>query len=539
MIKKRKLFGLAVVTTAIMIIAIVSIGVTSCSGPEGPIGPEGPQGPAGSTGADGSDGSDGQSGSDGRPAIPVVVYTVTYDTGEDGTKVDSEDLMKGDKASCPENAFRPFTQEQMFVEGAGLYRAGVSNGWILLGWKMEDGSYYDFDKAVNADIHLTADWAMPGKISFDSYGINAIPADADFFDKALDYVIKEPASYYLVIDDDYTSESTKTATVTGISLTIVGIGSERTITCGTGTTDGMLFEINNGARLYLESNVTLKGKSTASAKPLIEITNGWLYMQAGSKITGHNAGQGISTININGATARFVMNGGEISGNRNAGGSSNNSTVIINNSLFTMNGGTITGNTVSGIYGCIRIDSSATTNSSFTMNGGTITGNACVGGDSYSTAGVRIISASYFRMYGGSITGNTGGTVGDVFSGSVGSSPTEAGNIFIRGDAAIGGLTICGVYSSPITIVGTWTGSVQNLNLYARLYDTAERVMSDYNTKVVVAGTASYTLTSADMERFRQVNAMYGSSSLASANITTTTYQFVRTGADMGKILKK
>jgi hypothetical protein len=539
MIKKQKLFKFAAIVTAIMIIAIVSIGVTSCS--EGPMGPEGPQGPAGSNGTDGSDGSSGQDGSDGRPAIPVVVYNITYDTGQEGTAVDPQELMKGDKANRPGNAFRPFTQEQMLAEGAGLYRASTDNGWILLGWKMQDGSYYDFDEPVNADIHLTADWAMPGKI--DTGGIGAVPADADFFDKALDYVIKEPASYFLVIDDDYTAESTKTATPVGISLTIVGIGSERTITSGTGTTNGTLFDINNGAQLHLENNITLKGKVTNSTQPLINITNGTLTMNDGSKITGHTTSNRTGTIYINGATSHFTMNGGEISGNQTINATYDASIIsITNGAQFTLNSGTITGNTVAG-GGCINL---YTNEGSFTMNGGIITGNANTHASGAYPGGVYIqnVTLTGFRMSGGSITGNTG-KMGDVYRAGINATPAASTNkniiIFDEGDGHIGILTTVHhaapaetTTAAQIKIAGRWTGSVQTLNLFYNDAAFGATLYNQYLNKYLVAGLVPYTLTGADIDNFKQVNFM--KSDYVTQSAATVGYVLARAGANMGKI---
>jgi hypothetical protein len=542
MIKKQKLFGLAAIVTAILFIA-VSVGVTSCS--EGPQGPEGPMGPAGSSGTDGSDGSsgqDGQDGTDGRPAIPVVPCTVTYDTGE-GTKVDPQELMKGDKANRPENAFRQFTLEQMYAEGAGLYRTGVSNGWILLGWKMQDGSYYDFDEPVTADIHLTADWAMPGKISTDSNGINAVPADTDFFDKALDFVIKEPASYYLVLDDDYIATTAKTAAAVGISLTIVGLDSERTITCG--TTNGRLFQINNEAQLHLENNITLKGKVTASTSSLIYITNGSLTMNDGSIITGYTTSTINGAIDINSVTASFVMNGGQISGNQNTNTTKDAGIVCIHNAAnFTMNGGTVTENTVRA-GGCINI-LATTPEGSFTMNSGTITGNTNTNTGAY-PGGVYIQRATAtvgLAMSGGSITGNTG-IMGDVFleTSVTGNNPNNI-IIFEAGDAVIGTLTtvrhVGGTGSAPpaqIKIGGNWTGSVQTLNLYytnTTNNATFPNVATQYLNKNLVAGYGDYTLTSAIIDNFKQVNFMR--SDFQIQGITGSGYVLVRTGANIGQV---
>jgi hypothetical protein len=559
--KKKNFFGLTAVIAVIAVIAIISIGVTSCEGPEGPMGPQGPQGPKGASGGD------GLAGADGRPATPVVVYTVTFNTGPDGSAIEPEKLMQGGKASRPEHPTRPFTPEQIFAEGPGLYRTGVGSGWIFLGWYL-DGSLYDFDAAVTKDITLTAQWAMPGKISTGSDGINAVPTAADFFDKALDYVIKEPSNYYLIINQDYTSTAVKTATATGITLTIIGIGSERTITAN--PTNGQLFVINNGATLNLENNITLKGKATASTASLINITNGTLNMNDGSKITGHTTTNASGTITVTGSTSSFVMNDGELSGNRsgenvvvvnngsnftmNGGKISGNQTTsaganggivtIDPNSNFIMNDGTITGNTVSG-GGCVNIllptvqATQIKGTGNFTMNGGTITGNTNTNTGAFS-GGVFIQNGFSFWMTGGSITGNTG-TMGDVYGYYILSTQAIIQNIIhIQGNSVIGTFTVPTNGSvneksvAQIKISGNWTGNIQVLNLYHNLGVTFANVYTQYTNRYVVSSYSVYTLTAADIDKFIQVNFMR--QDFATQSIAFSPHAIVRSGTEIGLI---
>jgi hypothetical protein len=532
MIKKSKLFGLAAIVVAIVVIAIVGVGVASCSGPEGPIGPEGPQGPAGSsgTGADGADGSDGQDGSDGRPATPVVVYTITYDSNG-GSAVDSEELIKGGKATKPEHPTRPFTAEQIMDGGPGLYRVGAGSGWIFNRWIL-DGEPYDFDKAVTADITLTATWSPPGKIDTGSGGINAVPADSDFFDKALTFVIGNPASYYLVIDDDYIAQTKKTATVTGITLTIVGLEIERTITSN--ATDGTLFDINNGAQLYLEDNITLKGKVGNSTQPLINITNGTLYLQtASSKITGHTTGGNNGTIYVTGTTSRFVMDDGEISGNENT--NSPSIVKIDKGGRFTMNDGIITENkTVAGGAAVNLFYTAGISDQGyFTMNGGTITGNT----NPHSTGGVYIGRDCVFTMTGGIITGNTA-PIGDVF---ISYNLYLRTNFILSGNAAIGTLgtvsasytgTPPSKYTAPIRI-SNWTGAVQVLNLY---YENSAfaNVATMFVSKPLIAPEdgSNYTLISADIDKFKQF--FFLNSNFIQQDISTQGKGIVKSGDRIG-----
>jgi hypothetical protein len=566
MMKKRYFYGFAAIVTAIVVIAIIGIGVTSCSGPEGPMGPEGPQGPAGSTGS-GQDGSDGQDGQDGRPATPVVVYTITFDSNE-GSAIDPEKLMRGGKVTKPEHPTREFTHEQIFVEGAGLYRTGAGSGWIFLGWFL-NGEPYDFNASVTTDITLTAQWAMPGKISTDSDGIDAVPTNADFFDKALAFVVDNPASYYLVINQDYTSDSAKSATATGIALTIIGIGSERTITAN--PINGVLFNINNGAQLYLENNITLKGRATSTNSSLISITDGTLNMNDGSKITGYTTGNNeAGMIYVSGTTASFVMNGGEISGNQSTNTGTNGSGIvkIYGGATFTMNDGTIKGNTVaSSMAACIYVQGSSNIISYFIMNGGTITGNTNTNANC-GTGGVYINNSSIFRIEDGSITNNTanattgannrngaGGVYIHNYSGQIsvllyGGSIT--GNISPMGDiyynttanrtfnlyrnATIGTMTVLSYTDLPLVTVSknvnySWTGSVQVLNLYLDNTNFTT-VANAFIDKQIIRAIGGNELTSADIDKVKKFNFL--NSNLVEQDISLQGKGIVKSGAKIG-----
>jgi len=93
---------------------------------------------------------------------------------------------------------------------------------------------------------------------------------------------------------------------------------------------------------------------------------------------------------------KFIMNGGEISGNKAAdmdGGG-----VYVIGGLFSMFGGKITGNTAASSGGGVSIGLGG----AFTMNGGIISGNTTPNGG----GGVDIING-VFTMNGGIISGNT------------------------------------------------------------------------------------------------------------------------------------
>jgi hypothetical protein len=176
------------------------------------------------------------------------------------------------------------------------------------------------------------------------------------------------------------------------------------------------------------------------------------------------------------------------------------------------------------------------------MNGGTITGNTNTNAGLY-PGGVYIqalpANKLSFMMAGGSITGNTG-NAGDVYkSGSTGANNNTF--MFTEGNGVIGTLTVqnhSGTTTSTndyaqIKISGNWTGSVQVLNLY---YNNASfsTVYTVYANKYLVAGFGTSTLTSANIDNFKQVNFMRSDFSVQ--NVANTPYVLVRAGADIGKI---
>jgi hypothetical protein len=199
-----------------------------------------------------------------------------------------------------------------------------------------------------------------------------------------------------------------------ITITIRGIGTNRTINIMPGPTYYSGFGVFSGVTLVLD-NIALHG-TTDSGHPLVYVGNGaTLRMNAGSSITGNTLRGGGGVFVTRGT---FIMNGGIISGNIGGG------VQVENRGTFTMNGGTISGNTGNwggGVY---------IQNGTFTMNGGTISGNtANMGG------GVRSDSDGNFTMNGGFISGNTaaqgGGVCGTGFTmrGGVisGNTATEIG----------------------------------------------------------------------------------------------------------------
>jgi len=188
---------------------------------------------------------------------------------------------------------------------------------------------------------------------------------------------------------------------TGITITLVGIGSTFTINALTGHQG--VFTINTGVTLVL-NNVTLRGNNAA----VVYINGGTMIINSGTKITGGKADNSNMSSGFMGmggggvflGSGLFIMNGGEISDNEatehysysdyeNGGG------IYILSGTFNLNNGKIHGNRSYGSGGGVHNSSNGT----FNMKGGEISGNnAAQGGGVYSYGN--------FRMGGGVIYGS-------------------------------------------------------------------------------------------------------------------------------------
>jgi len=160
---------------------------------------------------------------------------------------------------------------------------------------------------------------------------------------AVTFAKANPAEYTLLIDDDINA-GLQTLDIANVKLTIIGLGSERTIQFNGATDEQMFFVDSATASLTLGQNITLHGISESSAC-LVQVHSGSLTMLEGSKITGHSTTY--VAVRIWGPNSYFTMEGGEITGNHhNTIDTSRSAGVFVGtNATFTMNGGSITGNT--------------------------------------------------------------------------------------------------------------------------------------------------------------------------------------------------
>jgi hypothetical protein len=283
----------------------------------------------------------------------------------------------------------------------------------------------------------------------------------------------------------------------GITITLRGIGTNRTFSRG--------FGVGSGAILVLDSNITLREGVLVEYGTLImndgaTITGGGVtvtvrgtFTMNGGTISSVSTGVTVQhggTFTMNGGTISrntgggvrviegiFTMNNGTISGNNIRGG--NGAGVYVEKGTFTMSGGDISGNTATGNntdtagYGggvCIgtfnTFNPGTVADVSFIMNGGTISGNTAS-----NNGGGVYVGRGTFAMRGGTISSNTANNAGGGVSVRIGtfnmSSGTISGNngrgvniddgIFTMSGGTISGNNGGGVYVGGYTFGGTFT----------------------------------------------------------------------------------
>ena len=167
-----------------------------------------------------------------------------------------------------------------------------------------------------------------------------LPGTDPFIIEASNYFNFSPDIYTLVIDNDITTDGYEFEIKTGLDLTIIGVGGERTISLHPTTGYGWILCVEG--KLTLGKNITVKGHDHNEDCAVAISVSGTFVMEEGSKITGNVMDLVAYPSYYGGGVyndGTFIMNGGEISGNTGANGGG----VYVNNGTFTMSGGRIQG----------------------------------------------------------------------------------------------------------------------------------------------------------------------------------------------------
>ena len=316
----------------------------------------------------------------------TVTHTVTFNSNG-GSAVSSQTIRDGSTANRPANPTRAFTPT------AGLYEGTLTtipSNHTFVEWRRGSSSTaFDFSAPITESITLTAVWNTPL-----GSPISSVPGyDVDAVVTYVNANSTGGNGYTLLLGANAIAGDL-TINMGGARLNIMGIGTERTITAS-GSNRRMFTIDGNNANLTLGQNITLSGGN-------IHVLRGTLTMRSGSKITGFNMlGAGavlFHVVYVNGSNATFTMEGGEITGNSPAAGSSIGSVNIGDGATFNMSGGSITGNL--NLHHTIPQDVYINPNCTFRLSGSATIGNLMLN----ATGATSRPSISINGSHSGSIT---------------------------------------------------------------------------------------------------------------------------------------
>jgi uncharacterized repeat protein (TIGR02543 family) len=378
----------------------------------------------------------------GTKKTPDVLYTVTFDS-KGGSAVQPIDMGEGDTI-FPRPA-DPTWSGSTDITVAEVIAAVIENGVAgayevkseksFAGWITEDGKVWNFNTdKVTKNITLSAIW---GPAALDSVYDNAGDFITWFQDELYPHIENHlDRKFVIAIDKDEVFSEPKE--VRG-DFTIIGMGGEKKIS--TTDNEGKIFHVKVTGSLTLGKDVTLQGGENKWGS-VVEVTGdstttAALTMLDGSKITGQqSSGEGTTigraaAVNL-GEHSRFVMEGGEISGNNNihryktmGSGAVYVAGAAQGNARFIMRGGVIKNN--NGVWSDIVVRREAGQIS--------LSGNATIeGGLWLEISGDRIP-----RRYGVTIDKDWSGTANLVLTSSMADS-----------------WTYHGTSASPSRIVGRW-----------------------------------------------------------------------------------
>ncbi|GHT89621.1 hypothetical protein FACS1894137_19020 [Spirochaetia bacterium] len=171
--------------------------------------------------------------------------------------------------------------------------------------------------------------------------ISDIIVQGSSFTEKLDWLkvfVQSNGNYIFEInaDESIVPQDFKYSGKSNIIITLKGVGSNRVVSLSSGSS---MFTVGSGVTLILENNIILRNRNYFSNLIFVE-TGGKFIMNKGSTITGNSKGGESNGVTVRGGT--FIMNGGEISDNKDNG-------VLMVGGTFTMNDGAISGNSSAGV----------------------------------------------------------------------------------------------------------------------------------------------------------------------------------------------
>jgi len=408
------------------------------------------------------------------PPEPLNFIITFIDDDTISVLADAQTVSEGSLINEPEKPARIYS-----ITEPGLYR-GVPSPYTFDGWYNGD-TRWDFDTdTASADLTLTAKWIEPDypPVRITAVNPNDIPG-------AFTQINAVDASVYTLLISANTTIAPHTLSKNGVSLNIIGSGTERRITL---SSTGTLFTVNGtGTGLSIGENITLAGIASNN-NSLIKVQNGSFTMLDGSKITENTSnaitdgsGRG-AAVYVAGATSVFIMKGGSIRGNTSSttGTKTAGGVFVDNNGTFFMEGGSIEGNTA---MSDVLIDNDA-------VSGLALSGNARIG------------------------------------------------------QLALNANSNAAITPPPcVSIASGWTGKVYNLNLRGEsgVMDTVSGFWYPSNTatprRTILKAADGYTLSAADVKKFPLGNFL--STSETERREISSRFMIDNSCEDIGKLVQK
>jgi len=444
----------------------------------------------------------------GERTLAAGIYTVSFDL--EGLEESEIKTVKWDEllyvyAALDSSFAHTFTDEHFKkinwkitfnenYEGGGSAVQSILHGGVIsrpsdpvrakydfIDWYTTNAAFttpYNFDSPVLNDFTLFARWELSPVVM-----VTTGSGTTGYNDLTTALNTITTAGNYLVTLKENQTLGARTLNTTGVNITLIGEESEKTITY-TGAAGSAMFALNAAnVNLTLDNNITINGIDNGTGS-LITVTNGTLTMRGSSKITGYNTSSANGVVNINGANAHLIMEGGTITGNNTtaaATGTSANGGAALNQGRLTMTAGAITGN---------------------------------------------------FQQ-----RGTADETSADVY---VTLSSADASIITLSGSALIGSLKLNPASATvlpSINISGAWIGNISILNL-RRNVTAMNDIITAWVGKPIVQAVSPYILSDSDINRITALGNFMSSATSNNTQPISPTYMIADSGADIGRLIK-
>lgn len=302
----------------------------------------------------------------------IQVHVVTFNA-DNGSDIITQTIRSGTAVGKPADPIKVFSPAALLFAGSINLNTLPSHDTFVEWRKEGESTAFNFTTPITASITLKAVWNSPsvqGTVDISTQ------TGSNRAEQAFTYVKTNPAEYTLLLGEDVTI-GRKSLDVSHLRLTIIGLGTQRTISFSSSTNPS----ITIGAQQRVNISLTL-GNNIKLDDGSVQVTReAEFVMLDGSDISGYISGypSTAAVTVLNGAT--FTMKGGEIKNNSRASVSDFSNGVSVDGGTFNMEGGKIRNNT-----GDVYVSQS----SSFSLSGSAEVGFVYLNASSTENAAIAI-----------------------------------------------------------------------------------------------------------------------------------------------------